>query len=176
MNCPELIVKDLPAREPPARAVTIAGRIALLLALAACGAGAALAGSGASPGTARVQVAAQVMPVAKLDSGRHPAAVRVTARDVERGYVEVLAATPYQLRANVPFDVQVRLVAGWLRTVTIRGFAGDLEAGPGGATFLHPPTVPGRLAGELSYRFELAPGVQPGSHGWPVALAVIIAR
>lgn len=143
---------------------------ALALGLAAmveASAGAALRPS------ARLQVSAQVLPSVRLHAPAHPASLTITAEDVRRGYVDVTAGIPYDVRANVEFQLEVRRRAEWIRSAVIRGFAEDLHVGRDGGTFRHDA---GSRAGLLRYRLETLPCTLPGVHAWPLALAVVVAR
>ena len=140
--------------------------IALSTALALSGA------PKASAGTSAMRVAANVLPYLRLQILRQPAKLDVTAADVERGYVDVPAATDLMARSNdrngysLSFDPRSDL----FRKAQVNGLDQGLEIGPEGGMVHQGFAGPQKLM-HLSYRFFLAPQVGPGSYPWPLQIS-----
>ena len=136
---------------------------------------AALALSGvpkASAGTSAMRVAANVLPYLRLQILRQAPNLDVTAEDVERGYVDVAAATDLMAKSNdhngfsLSFDARSNL----FRKAQVSGLDQGLELGPEGGMAHQGFTGPQKLV-HLSYRFFLAPQIVPGSYPWPLQIS-----
>ncbi len=118
-----------------------------------------------------VRFAIKVLPMVRLEVLRQPQAIEVTAQDIARGYVEVDRASLVQVQSNTTWEVSFQPRTDIFRRATVRGLAGDVHVGPEGGS--RPALMATRLpsAYELSYRFDLSPGVMPGSYPWPLAVS-----
>ena len=107
----------------------------------------------------------------RLEVLRQQAAIEVTAQDIARGYVEVDSASVVQVQSNTTWEVNFRPRTGMFRAATVTGLAGEVHVGPDGGS--RPALLASRQPAsyELSYRFELSPGVTPGSYPWPLAVS-----
>ena len=112
-----------------------------------------------------------IPPVLRLQVLRQPQTIEVTPRDVERGYVEVASASLLQVTANTPWEVSFQPRGEIARSARVSGLAGDIVVGPGGGSYagLRPMRSPTTF--DLSYRFDLVPGVGPGTYPWPLAVS-----
>jgi hypothetical protein len=119
-------------------------------------------------------VGATVTARAALTAESVPPALDVSARDVERGFVEVSSVIRLVVTNTSPdgFALDLFPVSPMFSAVTVRG-NGAVAAfdGAGGEIFergLHGAAVPVLL----NFRFELAPGTLPGRYPWPLQFSV----
>ena len=123
--------------------------------------------------TAQLRVGATILPRATLGAVLQIAAVTVTARDVERGFVEVASAIQFELTSNTSSQLEVAGSGDWFRAVRVTGLPEPaLELRSMARAIAQLPAFITRYAADLSFRFDLAPGVQPGTYAWPLALSV----
>ena len=118
-----------------------------------------------------VRFTIKVPPMVRLEVLRQQPAIEVTERDIARGYVEVDAASVLQVQSNTTWEVSFRPRTSLFRAATVTGLAGEVRIGPDGGS--RPSLMASRQPAsyELSYRFELSPGVTPGSYPWPLAVS-----
>ena len=127
------------------------------------------------PGTVRadvvsatLQVSAQVLPHARLQSDTAP--VSITAADVQRGYLDV--SRHYQLQTNAPDRVVLQLNprVGLTDSIEVGGFQAPVRMQDSSLEITQP------LAREftLNYRLWLSAGASPGLYAMPVQLAAIV--
>jgi hypothetical protein len=118
-------------------------------------------------------VSATVLPRATLTAVRQVPIVNVTARDIERGFVEVASATRFELTSNTSSQLEVAGGGDWFRAVRVTGLpAAVLEMRSMARAITHLPAFVHRYAADLTFRFDLAPGARPGTYAWPLALSV----
>lgn len=122
---------------------------------------------------AAMSVTANVVESAGIRSSYQAQEFVISPRDVERGYVEVPSASRFELRNRGHSLLEFRGVSNVFRSVRVTGAAGTAEFGASGGTLLQKPLEHGAGSVALSYRFELAPGVSPGPHSWPLSLTVL---
>ena len=127
------------------------------------------------PGTVRadmasatLQVSAQVLPQARLQTDAAP--VAITAADVQRGYLDV--SRHYQLQTNAPDRVVLQLNprVGLTDSIDVGGFQAPVRMQDSSLEITQP------LAREftLNYRLWLSAGAMPGEYALPVQLAAIV--
>lgn len=121
---------------------------------------------------ASMSVTANVVDTVSIGSSYQAQNLVVTARDVERGYVEVPAASRFEIKSKGPSLLEFRGVSDVFHSVRVTGVIGTAEFGSGGGTLLQKPFRDGAGSVALNYRFELSPGVSPGPHKWPLSLTV----
>lgn len=142
-------------------------RIALIVA-------ASVTAAGARDVHSDLAVSVTVRPVAKIEHESMPAALAISAADVQRGFVK--AAQPMQLtvRSNSPdgFELEVLTVAPLLSSMMVEGLNTDLSLGADGGTIVQRWQKPQSVNLSLKFRFALAPGLAAGNYPWPVRLAV----
>lgn len=121
--------------------------------------------------TAGLQVSARVLPHVRLEP-LAPAvtSVRVTALDLQNGYVDV--AHRYALRTNAPDRVrlQFRPRAQYARAVTIEGFGADVQMQDEPVELS--PVADGDVAFEV--RLWLVPGLEPGEYPAPIQVVAVV--
>ena len=153
---------------------TQAGRILSLLVgtlalLTASGSGTVLAGS--TSATLSVSVTVPARTVLNVES--RPPSLVLTEADLARGYVEVPAASRIRVRSNDPngyllaFDV----TAGPFTAIEVKGLGPAARISANGGWLAQPFAGTEPVTSELTYRFLLAPNVQPGTYAWPVSLS-----
>ena len=115
---------------------------------------------------AQVAVTASVVPRTVVESAT-PAAVQISASDIERGYVESTAT--YRVRSNDPrgFLMQVRPRTARAETVQLGGGAQSIALGDDGIE-LHRPWQAGAQEIMLRIRVRLDQLVRPGRMELPV--------
>ena len=115
-----------------------------------------------------------VMPRTAILAASMPDALEVSARDVERGFVEVTRESPIVVTNNSPggFELDVWPVGSIFSAVTVYGIGADVSIGAdGGSIFLrgrHGAAIPMRL----NFRFRLPPGTLPGRYPWPLQFGI----
>lgn len=152
--------------------------LALVAALAMTGAADADAGVGAGAGADQARQSAsqsadfriRIPPVMRMQILQQPASIEITGLDVERGYVEVPSGSLLKVTANTTWEVTFRPRSGFARSARVSGLAGDLVVGEAGGSLAGLRPMPRATMFDLSYRFELAAGVKPGSHPWPLSI------
>jgi hypothetical protein len=127
------------------------------------------------PGTARadmasaaLQVSAQVLPHARLQSDAAP--VAIAAADVRRGYLDV--SRHYQLKTNAPDRVVLQLNprVGLTDSIDVEGFRAPLHMTDSSLEI----TQPFAREFTVSYRLWLTAGVMPGEYALPVQVAALL--
>ncbi len=145
-----------------------APRIALIAAL-----GAFVAGGTNAAGT-RFGVSATVRAVAWVEQESQPADLRVTPRDLRRGYLDVATPVALVIRCNSPsgFAIDVTPLEPLAASIVISGLDGAVSLGPDGGTIVQRWPRPHDVSLSLGIRFVLAPGLAAGDYPWPLRLAV----
>jgi hypothetical protein len=118
-----------------------------------------------------VHVSAVVLARADLNIIKQPTALVLTDADVRRGYVEVDAASMFELKCNSRAGCLLSFAAHGLpfRETSINVMGRTVVLGPGGGLVTLP--IIGRTTVALSYRFVLSEGTQPGTYEWPFSLS-----
>lgn len=124
--------------------------------------------------SANVQVSATVRASAHLKTAFQANSIIITQDDIARGYVDVANASQFSVRAtkggNYVVDFQVR--SELFHSVSIEGLGSHVKLGQeGGAVSQVGAGIHG-VASNLSYRFDLRPGIQTGVYEFPLVLAV----
>jgi hypothetical protein len=146
---------------------------ALALALAALAPPAQAMGSlGTSRADASIDLAIVIPPTVIARTVAQAGAVSITARDIERGYVDLDGATSLRLSANDPSGYRLAVWYDWrlLSRVLLRIGERVVSAdAPGRRVHVASPRM---LDAPLliDYRLYLARGTRPGTYPWPLAL------
>jgi hypothetical protein len=155
-----------PSRAQHRTALTIVALGAVVLTLYPVGAG---------DGIARFSVGALVQAQASMSLRTNPNVVAVSPQDVAQGYVDVPVATQVDVSSNSRdgYVLNVLPVSNLFTKVQVRGLDSHVELGPdGGAVVQRWSPSERRRSLSLTYRFQLAQGVQPGNYPWPLQLNV----
>ena len=127
----------------------------------------------AAEARAFMAVTATVVDTVSIRSVHQERTLTITAQDVARGYVDVPAASRLEINNRRPCLFEFRAVGNVFRSVRVSGVQGSVEFGADGGTLLQSTGASGVAKVEVGYRFELAAGVRPGAHAWPLALTVL---
>ena len=140
----------------------------------------ALAASTISPDTdaatrqTQIAVTAYVPPNVVSQLEQQAAALTITDADVARGYVEIPAGSRLRVTSNDPagfvIDFFQRLPI--FKAVRVSTPDGSAQLGPLGGAMAENRHHGRNIPLELSYRFDLADHVQPGTYAWPLAMSV----
>jgi hypothetical protein len=105
---------------------------------------------------------------------RQHSEITITDADIARGYVEIPAASQLRVTSNNPagyvIDFFSRLAI--FTSVRVSSAGGGADLGPDGGTIIERGRKGRDMPLDLSYRFNLAAQVQPGTYAWPLALNV----
>lgn len=125
---------------------------------------------------AKITVSATVLKHASLKVLAQPAAVVVTAADIERGYVDVATPAQVAIKSNSSHGYMLDFAndGGFIRQILVRGLDHDVQLNAAGGAVLQRPGSSGvtRATLGLAFRFVLAESTQPGTYPWPVRLSV----
>ena len=140
------------------------------LALLALGIpGTVLASSATVMMTARVQVQGRTL----LNVESKPPNLVVTEDDLVRGYVEVRTVSRIRVRSNDPngYLLAFNVMAGAFTAIEVTGLGPVARINANGGWLIRPFAGTEPVISELTYRFLLAPDVEPGTYAWPVSLS-----
>jgi hypothetical protein len=118
-------------------------------------------------------VSTTVIAHAKLNVLSQTPQLTITAANIERGYVDVPAASDIEVRSNsregfaLVFDTMPNL----FESVQITGLGAPVELGMEGGTVVQRRYTQQPVSIRLGYRFILFKEVQPGNYAWPIALS-----
>jgi len=103
-----------------------------------------------------------------------PYAITITAADVARGYVEIPAASQLRVTSNNPAGYVIDFFSRLPIFTSVRVSSGDVSAdlGPDGGAIIEHRRQGRDMPLHLSFRFNLATQIQPGTYAWPLALNV----
>jgi len=121
-----------------------------------------------------VLVTATVLKHASLQILAQPAAVVITAADIERGQVDVPAPVHVAVRSNSGGSMLEFVSDGnFMRRIVVSGAGRDVELSPSGGlvTTMHATGGISHLA--LTFRFILSEAAQAGTYPWPMRLSVL---
>jgi hypothetical protein len=124
--------------------------------------------------TTKLTVMARVATFFRMQIGYQAQALQVTAGDVERGYVEVPAASNFSLVTNVQdgYIIDFRPRSDVFRSVLVTGLQSPIEIGVQGGSATHNASHGRTTFHQLGYRFMLRPDLQPGNYPWPLRISV----
>jgi len=128
----------------------------------------------AAPNTTKLTVMARIATFFRMRVEHQAAALTITARDIERGYIEVPAASNFSVITNSQdgYVIDFRPRSDVFRSVLVTGLQNPIEMGAEGGAAMH--NIPhGRTTfHQLGYRFTLRANLQPGSYPWPLEISV----
>jgi hypothetical protein len=119
-----------------------------------------------------LSVSATVIARALMTTEYQAPSVVVTEADIAQGYVDVAQATRLQVRTNSAngYLLDFESAQSLFTEVQVSG-AGDRVSLASGNGWVLEPFAGTAVTMELSYRFVLAPNVQPGEYPWPIAVS-----
>ena len=120
-----------------------------------------------------ITVSATVVPYLVWNADEQPKTLRVTAEDIQRGFVDV-EASPLQIRTNNRngYLALFRLEPGFCAYATVTGFKDEFEVGQAGG-FVTEPFVSIVSSRTLQYRLHLDGSARPGTYAFPLSLKVV---
>lgn len=135
------------------------------VALLLCGAPALTLAQSAS-----IHVSARILPKVDLRL-LHPAELRISASDVQRGFVDAPGPVSLVIRSNTqgPVVVSFGPVSDIVRRTRIAGLGSVVELGPQGGLLALQEAATSSVG--LQFRFFLEPGTAPGAYPWPVLVS-----
>jgi len=129
----------------------------------------------AGQASAPIQVTALVVAGARVQSDYQAAQITISARDIARGHIEVPAAARFSVVTNsrAGYVAEFHSVGEIFQSVQIAGFAHPAHLGADGGTVVvqRGPAATSKPY-DLSFRFVLNAGVEPGNHPWPLVMSV----
>jgi hypothetical protein len=165
----ELIAAGILTADRLRRALAIQRRLMIAALL-----GALFGQAQAADVRAFMTVSATVVDTVSIRTLHQAETLVVTAQDIERGYVDVPAASRFEIRNKGPSLFEVRPLNPFFRSVRVTGPEGSAEFGAAGGTLMQRSNGNGAAVNvSLGYRFELAAGITPGAYKWPVSLTVM---
>lgn len=154
-----------------------AALVAVLSMASAAGVREASAGSFPVSATgAKVTVNATVLERTRMELLNQVRELVITNADIMRGFVEVPAASRIAVKSNNPagYLLTFEVMAGpdaVFKSVNVGVGGREVQLSPGGS-WIPQPYVRGGVTMDVSYRFVLAKGAQPGTYSWPLTVAV----
>ncbi|MDD2720221.1 MAG: hypothetical protein PHH47_02790 [Gallionella sp.] len=123
--------------------------------------------------SASLTVSVTVLPHVKMDVQNQAMELKISQKDIQRGYIDVPAGSRFSVHTNSRegFILDFHVLADLFQSVQIRGLDSNVNFGIDGGA------VTQRLAGqkqsqlELGYRFYLASDMQPGLYPWPLMVS-----
>lgn len=97
----------------------------------------------------------------------------ITAEDVARGYVDVPAASRFEIGNKGPCVFEFRRTGTLFRSFRVTLPEGTAQFGAEGGTLLQKSRSAGVARVDVSYRFDLDPGVKPGTYRWPLSITIL---
>lgn len=122
---------------------------------------------------AQMTVSANVVEAVTIRTMHQARDLIITAADVARGYVEVPAASRFQVSGNSLSVLEFRPRGAIVRSFSVTLPEGSARFGPEGGTLLQKARQPSAPTVDVTYRFDLAAGIKPGSHPWPLSLTIL---
>lgn len=131
----------------------------------------------ADSGNAKVMVRAEVLRHASVRAISAPQTVSIAEADIGRGYVDIPMPTKLEIRSNSPsgYLIAIDIAAGFAGRTEVRGLGDMISLGPSGGVVNVRSSGQGMRVTpvELYFRVQLAAGVHPGQHPWPMQLSVM---
>jgi len=144
---------------------------ALVAALAMVSPGAITPAEAARSATQSLDFKITIPRIMRLQVLRQNESLEITPQDVARGYVEVASGSLLEVTANTQWDVSFVPNGGIARSARVKGFANDVVVGPQGGVLARLRPMSRATMFDLSYRFDLEPGVSPGTYPWPLMVS-----
>ncbi len=125
---------------------------------------------------AKIAVMATVLPHTDFRVMRQAAEIVITNVDIERGYVDASNASLIQVKNNSPSGYLLVFEGAGrgrgFREVHVRGLGRNIVLSSGNGWVAQPYAGKTPVVMELSYRFLLADGLQPGTYSWPLVISI----
>jgi hypothetical protein len=114
-----------------------------------------------------------VLPNTELTTLYQAPLIVISDRDIERGYVEMAAATRLRIKTNQKsgYTLLIEGLGGPFREAYITGLAHEIQINSAGA-FIHQPYSKKTVSAELGYRFILSETAKAGGYPWPLTISL----
>lgn len=124
--------------------------------------------------SATLLVSATVIANARVRTDYQATQLSISTTDVARGYVEIAAASRFSVFTNSRSGYLLEFfpVGNLFESVQVKGLGNDVQLGADGGAIVQRGQLPPNRIHELSFRFSLSPGTQPGNYPWPLLLSV----
>lgn len=124
--------------------------------------------------SAAIPVSVSVIANAKMQTHYQATQFKISKADVARGYVEVPAASRFEVSTNSRsgYLMEFYPVGNLFESVQVESFGNTVQFGADGGTIVQRGLLPQNLTQELSFRFTLSADTLPGSYPWPLLLSV----
>lgn len=119
-------------------------------------------------------VTAMVKPFTALTVVKQPEEMVITHSDIRRGYVDINAATEFDIRNNslAGYILIFEYSGTAFREVRVTGLGSEVVISPGTAWVAQPHRGTVHDYVELSYRFNLSKDALPGIYVWPISTSI----
>lgn len=126
------------------------------------------------PSSVSLSVSAVILKKVWIRTESSPPALVLTDADVARGFIDVPAPTVITLRNNSEdgFLFRFGLDANVASSARVTGLTQPVHFGQEGAMLAQPGRFRTEKRLELRWRLQLAQGITPGQHPWPVQIQV----
>ena len=123
----------------------------------------------ANSASSTMNVSVQVIARTIVTVGQQPAAIDVTANDIQRGYIDLRAAVAFQVRSNARngYALQFEPVGGPFSRAQVKWGNSTAVVGAD-ASWLSRSYQSGTATGLLDVRLVLSADAAPGSYAWPI--------
>ncbi|MDP2240712.1 MAG: hypothetical protein Q8K18_11205 [Burkholderiales bacterium] len=124
--------------------------------------------------SANLQVSATVVASTRMRTEYQATQLTITKDDIAQGHIDISAATRFSVFTNSRsgYLIEFYPVGDAFQAVQIKGLGHTAQLGADGGTVVQRGPVAPNMSHELSYRFTLMPGLQPGNYPWPLMLTV----
>jgi len=131
----------------------------------------------AGQASANLQVSAMVVANARMRTDYQAGQLAITENDIARGHIDVPAASRFSVTTNsrTGYVIELHPLGDIFQAVQIQGLHGlahTAQLGADGGTIIQRGPIAADTPQQLSYRFILSPGLQPGLYPWPLMLSV----
>jgi hypothetical protein len=124
--------------------------------------------------SAAMGVSVTVVAHAQMQTDFQATQLKISGKDVARGYVDVPAASRFSVVTNSRSGYLMELypVGEVFDSVQIGGLGNTVQMGADGGVIVQRGSFPANSIHELSFHFVLRPGTLPGNYPWPLQLSV----
>jgi hypothetical protein len=121
-----------------------------------------------------IPVSVTVIASAKLQVNYQSTQINITKLNIQNGYIDMTDSLHFLVNTNSKsgYLMDFHPIGNLFESVEIQGLGNLVQLGTDGGTVVQRGLFPQKQAHELSFRFKLRPGVQPGTYPWPLQLTI----
>lgn len=121
-----------------------------------------------------LHVSVTVIANVKINTRYQATQLYISKADVARGYVEVPAASRFDISSNSRsgYLLEFHPLGNLFESVHVGGLSNAVQLDADGGVIVQRGSLPQNLTHELSFRFILSADAQPGSYLWPLQMSV----